>query len=489
MKDLKESHPVDVAEYALSREIDKEPAFAWWIPRIMKRKNRIISKIKMSKSVRRNIKYGVEVPTSMEHAKELDRINNNDLWEKAIIKELDKVRIAFELLGEENKIPIGTKKINYHIVFDVKMDLTRKARLVAGGHLNKNVPKHTTYSSVVSRESVRLCFMIAAMYDLDILAGDVGNAYLNALPREKCYVIIEDEWMFGPSAIGKTALIVRALYGMKSSGAAWRDTIASLLHYKMGFTQCLADNEVWIKEDFNDKLGRYYVYICLYVDDILIISHRPSYYMDQIDKEFMIKPDSIGPPKRYLGTDIRQKNLNDGSKLWIIGSNSYLKEAIRIINAEKLKYGFHIKGKGSQPFSNLQYRPELDVSDLCDEKQINFYQHVIGMLRWLVELGRLDILLETSLMSSYLACPRIGHLEQALHIFHYLERHDNSWLAMDPQSIEVSWNGAPDQSPEIRRKMMQTIYRDATEDIPPNAPEPLGKPVQINKTKTQRLSN
>ena len=125
--------------------------------------------------------------------RKLDQTNNNDLWEKANIKELDKVRVTFELLDEENKIPIGTKKINYHFVFDVKMDLTRKARLVAGGHLNKYVPKHTTYSSVASRESVRLCFMIAAMHDLDMLAGDVGNAYLNALPKEKCYAIIEDE--------------------------------------------------------------------------------------------------------------------------------------------------------------------------------------------------------------------------------------------------------------------------------------------------------
>ena len=126
---------------------------------------------------------------------------------------------------------IGSKFINYHFVFDVKMDLSQKARLVAGGHLNKNVPSHTNHSSVVSRETVRLCFMIAAMHNLDVLASDVGNAYLNAKPREKCHVISNDEWMFGPDAVGKIALIIQALYGMKSSGAAWRDAISSTLHY------------------------------------------------------------------------------------------------------------------------------------------------------------------------------------------------------------------------------------------------------------------
>ena len=39
MKDLKESHPIDVAEYAISRKIEMEPAFAWWIPRVMKKKS------------------------------------------------------------------------------------------------------------------------------------------------------------------------------------------------------------------------------------------------------------------------------------------------------------------------------------------------------------------------------------------------------------------------------------------------------------------
>ena len=72
------------------------------------------------------------------------------------------------------------------MIFDVKMDLTRKARFVAGGH-QTDPPKESTYSSVVLRDSVRMKFLIAALNSLDILLADVQNAYLNAPTKEKVY--------------------------------------------------------------------------------------------------------------------------------------------------------------------------------------------------------------------------------------------------------------------------------------------------------------
>ena len=63
-----------------------------------------------------------------------------------------------------------------------------------------------------------------------------------------------------------------------------------------------------------------------------------------------------------------------------------------------------------QPFSSNDYRPELDTSLECNDEQIQFFQNVIGILRWLVELGRIDIGYEVAILSSYLAMPRTGHL-------------------------------------------------------------------------------
>ena len=480
LKDIKSSHPLELAEYAISRRLDHLPAFAWWIPTVIRTRRRMISRLKSSRRTKKHIKFGVVIPQSWEECLALDRENGNDLWQRATEKEIGKVRVAFTLLTGDEKPPIGSKEINYHIIWDCKMDLTRKARLVAGGHLNKLVPKHITYSSVVSRESVRICFLIAAMNDLDVLSGDIGNAYLNAKPREKCHVKIEHDFMFGPEAVGSYAVISRALYGMKSSGAAWRDTISTLMRNTLGFNQCYADNDVWYKKDTNDNGIEYYSYICIYVDDILIISRRCKEYMSMINEAFMIKPESIKTPDTYLGADVKQKKTQDGTRIWILGSNSYLKEALRVYNGILADNGLKVYGKGLNPFSNVQYKTELDLSNYCNEDQIQLFQNLIGILRWLIELGRVDILVEVSQLSSYLAGPRVGHLNQCFHIFHYLSKHNNSWLPMDPMKLDIQWTGPPDQTPNERRVMMKKIYPDAQEDIPLNAPKPHGKSVQIN---------
>ena len=100
---------------------------------------------------------------------------------------------AFKLTDNvDGKETIGMQKIKCHMIFDVKMDFTRKARFVSGGHMT-NPPASITYSSVNARDSVRLGFMLTALHDVDILAADVGNAYLNAPYREKVYCIAGPE--------------------------------------------------------------------------------------------------------------------------------------------------------------------------------------------------------------------------------------------------------------------------------------------------------
>ena len=480
LKEVKSSNPLELAEYAIANKINEEPAFAWWIPTVLRTRKRMISRLKTHHKIRKRSKFGVSIPETLEEARKMDLENGNNLWEVATKKEIDKVKVAFALQDDGTPDPVGSKLINYHLIYDVKMDLTRKARLVAGGHLNKDVPKHITYSSVVSKESVRICFTLAALNNLDILSGDIGNAYLNARPREKCHVKITDDLLFGPSAIGKTAIIVRALYGMKSSGAAWRDTISSFLKYDMKFNMCLADNDIWFKADTKEDGSEYYTYICIYVDDILICSENPKKYMNDLGAAFMLKSNSVGEPNVYLGADFRKKQTADGSTIWITGANSYLKEALRIYNGISIKTGVKIQGSARTPFSNQTYRAELDLSPFCNDDQIHIYQQLIGILRWIIELGRVDIQLETTKLSSYLASPRSGHLYQAMHIFEYLKHHCNSWIPLDPNQLDVKFNGPPDETPELRRETMKKIYQDASEDLPSNAPEPRGESVQVN---------
>ena len=112
------------------------------------------------------------------------------------------------------------------MIFDIKMeDFCRKARLVAGGHLTK-APATITYASVVSRETVRIAVMLAALNDLEVKAGDVLNTYITAPVAEKIWTVLGPE--FGNDC-GKTAIIVRALYGLKSAGAAFCSHLASFM--------------------------------------------------------------------------------------------------------------------------------------------------------------------------------------------------------------------------------------------------------------------
>ena len=94
------------------------------------------------------------------------------------------------------------------MVFDVKMDFTRKARFVLDGHKTAD-PVGSTYAGVVSRESVRIAFTYAALNNLDIFAADIRNAYLQAPSSRKDYIICGPE--FGLENVGKVALIHRAL--------------------------------------------------------------------------------------------------------------------------------------------------------------------------------------------------------------------------------------------------------------------------------------
>ena len=78
LKDLKESNPVDVAEYATARGIQEEPAFSWWVPYTLSKRDMIVSAV--SSRVRKcSHKYGIDIPTSIAHAKSIDMKNGNNL--------------------------------------------------------------------------------------------------------------------------------------------------------------------------------------------------------------------------------------------------------------------------------------------------------------------------------------------------------------------------------------------------------------------------
>ena len=187
LADMKESHPVEVAEYARARGIVKEPAFEWWVPHTLKKRLVILAALK--KRVRKTThKYGIEIPTSVEHAYEHDIKNGNNHWKEALEMEMYNIGVAFEILEDGKTAPIGYTKVSGHVIWSVKMDFIRKARWVLDGHKTHN-PVGSKYAGVVSRESVQIAFIYAALNGLDVFMADIRNAYLQSPTSQKHYII------------------------------------------------------------------------------------------------------------------------------------------------------------------------------------------------------------------------------------------------------------------------------------------------------------
>lgn len=185
----------------------------------------------------------------------MDKLNGNDLWAQALKKEMKDVGMAFKILDHGEHVPVGYTEASGHLIWDVKMDFTRKARWVLDGH-KTDAPNISTYTGVVSRESVRIALTYAALNGVDVCAADIQNAYLQDLSSQKHYVICGAE--FGLENVRKKALILQALYGGKTAGRDFRNHLRECMSH-LGFKPCLADPDVWMrsatKSDESKNLG------------------------------------------------------------------------------------------------------------------------------------------------------------------------------------------------------------------------------------------
>ena len=144
------------------------------------------------------------------------------------------------------------------VVFDVKMDLTRKARICAQGD-QTDPPLALTYASVVTRESVRLAFLLATLNGNKLLAADISGAYLNAPCAERIHTVLSPE---SGELQGRTAVFVKAIYGLRSSGFAFRTFLARVICEEMNFLPCRGDMDVCRREATKSN-GEKYLDICL----------------------------------------------------------------------------------------------------------------------------------------------------------------------------------------------------------------------------------
>ena len=120
LANMNEAYPIQVAEYAVATGIELMPAFAWWMPYILKKRDQIISAVN-KRYVKCLHNFGIKIPKTVQRALEIDKENGNTFWMDAIKKEMKNVRVAFDNVDEKD-IPNGYQCIDCHMVFDAKME-------------------------------------------------------------------------------------------------------------------------------------------------------------------------------------------------------------------------------------------------------------------------------------------------------------------------------------------------------------------------------
>ena len=117
---MKESYPVQVAEFAVANNLVQDPAFYWWVPYTLRKRDVILASVK-ARVRNTTIKYGIVCPTTVQEARAIDMANGNTLWQDAIDLEMNTILPAFDFLSDYCA-PQGYSKSSGHIVFDIKMD-------------------------------------------------------------------------------------------------------------------------------------------------------------------------------------------------------------------------------------------------------------------------------------------------------------------------------------------------------------------------------
>ena len=154
MRLLKDSNPIELVEYAVANRIQDEPAFKWWVPCKLGIESLARSRVGVGRPAT-SMAFGCHTQFT-KHCRSRKE-TGTDFWWQAIQKEMkNKVMIAFEydntLTQEQARTDkskyVGFQETTWHIMFDVIMDITRKVRFVAGGHLTEP-PASITYSSVL----------------------------------------------------------------------------------------------------------------------------------------------------------------------------------------------------------------------------------------------------------------------------------------------------------------------------------------------------
>ena len=174
--------------------------------------------------------------------------------------------------------------------------------------------------------------------------------------------------------------------GGKTAGWDFCNHLRSCMRH-LGFESCLANPDVWMRPALMDDGHEVWEYCLLYTNDVLCIGPNPKQTLTtEIGKYFELKKESVGPPMIYLGGKCSQVILENSVKCWAYSPTQYVKAAITNMESYLCKHGMKLHRHANTPIQTL-YRPELDISEQLGSEDAAYYQSLIRILCWMVELG------------------------------------------------------------------------------------------------------
>ena len=155
-------------------------------------------------------------------------------------------------------------------------------------------------------------------------------------------------------------LVKMVIYGLKSSGAAFRSNLTGVLR-DIGYFYTKGESDVWIQPAVKTDGTEYHRMVLCYVDDVLAISATPMETIEGIKAVFKLKGDKAEVPDMYLGALIQKVETADGTECWMMSAEKYVKAAVENVKLKLSKSNCRLPSRCDTPMATT-YHPSEDVT-------------------------------------------------------------------------------------------------------------------------------
>jgi len=334
-------------------------------------------------------------------------------WHRAVIDEYNSLKDmhVFQLVD----LPVGEKAMSSKWVFTFKHDahiITKaKARLVARGfEQRENIDYDELFSPTVSQSSLRILMAYAAINSCYIHQLDIKTAFLNGL-LDRCIYLQQPAGCDDGS--GRVWLLLKSLYGLKQAPRAWYQRLRAELG-KIEFIPSEEDSALFYKWEGDHK-----IFICVHVDDMLVIHKDKQIVLDTVEKiKKMFTVTDLGQVSNYLKINVVQ--LSDHGIM--LHQSDYIQSILnKFWDKSKLTPSQHFATTPlPYDFKFVKFQSVYGTDDDWVKCDPTIYRQIVGSLMYLSVFTRPDISYCINQLCRYMQTPSLAHYKATQYVMRYL---------------------------------------------------------------------